>query len=303
MTTSYRHGSIVGPIMLIGFGAVLLLDNLGQLRESPWVVLLTLWPVILVVAGLDLAIGYRSLAGAVTAAILSLLVLGGSLAWMSGGRRLGSEPAGETIQVALNGVTSAEVSIDPVASSLRATSLDNETYLLTGRIASQRVEQVSQTYERTGDHARVGLETSGASATPFMGLAASAPTWDLSFTPIIPLEVAVGLVAGQADLDLAELTAEALDVDVIFGQSSVVLPAHGVYAARLAGVFGQTSVLIPAGLEASVRIEPLLAARTIDNDLRPLPDGRYATAGYGQAENQVDLVVSQVIGAIDIQAE
>jgi len=95
----------------------------------------------------------------------------------------------------------------------------------------------------------------------------------------------------------------ALDVDVVFGQSSVVLPAQGVYAARLAGVFGQTTVLIPAGLEASVRIEPLLAARTIDSDLRQLPDGRYATAGYGQSENQVDLVVSQVIGAIEIEAE
>lgn len=304
MTTSYRHGSIVGPIMLIGFGAVLLLDNLGQLRESPWVVLLTLWPVILVVAGLDLAIGYRSLAGAVTAAILSLLVLGGSLTWMSGGdRSLGSELAGETIRVALNGVTSAEVSIDPVASTLRVTPLDNETDLLAGRIASHRVEQVTQTYERTGDHARVGLETSGASAAPFSAFTPSSPTWELSLTPTIPLDVDISLVAGQAELDLAELTADALDVDVVFGQSSVVLPAQGVYAARLAGVFGQTTVLIPAGLEASVRIEPLLAARTIDSDLRQLPDGRYATAGYGQSENQVDLVVSQVIGAIEIEAE
>ena len=34
MTTSYRHGSIVGPVLLIGFGAVLLLDNLEIGRAS-----------------------------------------------------------------------------------------------------------------------------------------------------------------------------------------------------------------------------------------------------------------------------
>lgn len=304
MTTSYRHGSIVGPVMLIGFGTVLLLDNLGLLGQSPWTVLLNLWPVILIAAGLDLAIGYRSLAGALLAAALSLAVLGGSLAWLAegtGGPAV--EVPGESVQVALNGVTSAEVALAPVASSLHVGALDDETYLLAGKIASYRAEEVSQSYERTGDHAQVKLETAGASIVPTTAFAASAPTWDLALAPTIPLDVTVNLVAGQADLALADLSASGLNVELVFGESIVVLPASGRYDARLSGVFGKTTVVIPAGLEASVRLEPLAVTRTIDSDLRRLPDGRYVTDGYGQSENQVDLVISQVVGAIEVQAE
>lgn len=304
MTTSYRHGSIVGPVLLIGFGAVLLLDNLGLLGQSPWTALLQLWPVILVSVGLDLAIGYRSRAGAATAAALSLIVLGGAIAWLAeADQRQPLALPGELVQVELNGVTSAEVLLAPVASALHVGALADETYLLAGRIASYRVEEVGQSYQRTGDHAQVRLETAGASVVPTTAFSGSSPTWDLDLTPTIPLAIAVNLVAGQADLALAPLTAESLAVDLVFGQSTVVLPANGKYDARLSGVFGQTVVVIPAGLEASVRIEPLLTARTVDSSLRQLPDGRYVTAGYGQSENQVDLVISQVVGVIEVQAE
>ncbi len=294
----------MGPVMLIGFGAVLLLDNLGLLSQTPWTALLNLWPVILVAAGLDLAIGYRSRAGAVTAAALSLLVLGVAITWLAeGDRGQATQLPGESVQVPLNDVTSAEVSLAPVASALQVGALDGGNYLLAGTIASYRAEGVTQSYQRTGDHAQVRLETAGASVVPTTAFSASSPTWDLDLTPTIPLEIGVNLVAGQANLELAELTAEALDVDLVFGQSMIVLPASGRYAARVAGVFGQTVIVIPAGLEASVRVEPLLTARTVDSALRQLPDGRYVTAGYGQAENQVDLVISQVVGAIEIQTK
>ena len=304
MTKSYRHGSIVGPVMLIGLGTVLLLDNLDLLGLSPWTVLLDLWPVILITAGLDLAIGYRSLAGALVAAALALLVLGGSLAWVAQGKSLlASEIPGESVQVELNGVTSAGVELSPVASVLQVGALTDSTYLLSGTIASYRDEKVTQAYQRTGDNAQVTLETAGASLVPTTAFSGSSPTWDLDLTPTIPLVITVNLVAGEADLALAPLIAESLAVDLVFGQSTVVLPAHGRYDAQLSGVFGQTVVVIPAGLEASVRIEPLLTARTVDSSLRPLPGGRYVTAGYGQSENQVDLVISQVVGAIEVQAE
>ena len=304
MTKSYRHGSIVGPVMLIGLGAVLLLDNLDLLGQSPWTVLLDLWPVILIAAGLDLALGYRSLAGALVAAALALLVLGGSLAWVTQGKSLlASEIPGETVQVELNGVTSAGVELSPVASVLQVGALADSTYLLSGTIASYRDEEVTQAYQRTGGHAQVKLETAGAAVVPTTAFVGTSPTWDVGLTPTIPLDLAVHLVAGQADLVLSELIGDGLDVELVFGQSSIVLPGSGRYDGRVSGVFGQTAVVIPAGLEASVRIEPLLATHTIDSDLRPLPDGRYVTAGYGSAENQVDLVISQVVGIIDVQAE
>ena len=262
MTTSYRHGSIVGPVLLIGFGAVLLLDNLGLLGQSPWTALLQLWPVILVSVGLDLAIGYRSRAGAATAAALSLIVLGGAIAWLAeADQRQPLALPGEMVQVELNGVTSAEVLLAPVASALHVGSAGGRD-LLAGRedcLVSRRgsrPELSAHRRPRSGqarDGWRFGRPDDGVLRIfPDMGPGPYAhdPAGDCCEPRGRPGRLA-----------LAPLTAEGLAVDLVFGQSTVVLPANGKYDARLSGVFGQTVVVIPAGLEASVRIEPLLTAR------------------------------------------
>jgi hypothetical protein len=87
---TYRRGGLVGPILIIGVGAVLLLNTLGYLPYSIWTVLLRLWPVVLIAIGIDLLIGRRTLAGRLLALVLILALLGGGL-WLAG-VRLG--PAG-----------------------------------------------------------------------------------------------------------------------------------------------------------------------------------------------------------------
>jgi hypothetical protein len=58
-----RRRSLVGPVILIGLGVVFLLNNLGVLAWSVWEVILRLWPILLVAAGLDLLLGRRSIWG------------------------------------------------------------------------------------------------------------------------------------------------------------------------------------------------------------------------------------------------
>ncbi len=304
MSQSYRHGSIVGPIILIGIGAVLLLENLGMLGQSAWSVLFDLWPVILIAAGLDLAIGHRSLAGAAAAAALSVLILAGGLWYVADTGGIPSKSlASETVQVELEGVTSAKVTLAPLAAALAAGDLSDRVHLLAGTIYSQPWEAVGQSYQRHGDRAEVELHTTGGHIYPVSGYSGASGQWDLGLTPTIPLDIVVSLVAGEASLPMGDLIAEHLKVDVVFGQSEVVLPGKGQYAAEISGVFGETSVVIPTGLEASIRLEPLLTGRSVDTKLRQLPDGRYVTAGYGQAENQADVVISQVVGNIVLKQE
>ena len=54
---------IVGPTILIGAGAVLLLNTTGLVDWDIWAIMWRLWPVILIAIGLDILIGRRSLAG------------------------------------------------------------------------------------------------------------------------------------------------------------------------------------------------------------------------------------------------
>src|SRR5918912_1045919 len=55
-----RHrGGIAGPVVLIFIGTVFLLQNLGYLPPNAWVNLWRLWPLVLVLGGLELLFAGR----------------------------------------------------------------------------------------------------------------------------------------------------------------------------------------------------------------------------------------------------
>ena len=77
-TMNYR--SLFWPILLIGLGTIWLLANLGLLPDLSWRFFVRLWPLILVVIGLDIIIGRRipaagALIGLATIAIVIVLAL------------------------------------------------------------------------------------------------------------------------------------------------------------------------------------------------------------------------------------
>ena len=83
MSTNRRYPSLVGPIIVIGFGVLLLMSNLGMIQWSVWDAIAKLWPLLLVAAGLDLLIGRRSPLGNLLVAFLMIAMLvaasGGSI--------------------------------------------------------------------------------------------------------------------------------------------------------------------------------------------------------------------------------
>ncbi|MBF8256723.1 MAG: hypothetical protein HW375_1630, partial [Anaerolineales bacterium] len=56
MRTFSRRGDLAGPVLLIGFGTLVLLINLGRIPVSLWSALSQLWPLALILIGLDLLI-------------------------------------------------------------------------------------------------------------------------------------------------------------------------------------------------------------------------------------------------------
>ncbi len=48
-----KLGPILWPLILIGFGVLLLLENLGMLNQSAWSLLWNLWPLLFIAIGLD----------------------------------------------------------------------------------------------------------------------------------------------------------------------------------------------------------------------------------------------------------
>ena len=71
MPTRDRPG-LFWPLVIIGAGALLLLDNLGWLPAGWWAALRQLWPVLIILLGLDMLLGRRT-----PVRVSAVLLLGG----------------------------------------------------------------------------------------------------------------------------------------------------------------------------------------------------------------------------------
>lgn len=115
-----RRPALYWPLMLIGSGVILLLYQLNLLRISSWTLLWRYWPVILILVGIDILFGRRSVFGS----ILSLLLAFASLTVLvtllfvardgpSRAFRLDRpELKRETIEYPLGGVREAHIVLD-----------------------------------------------------------------------------------------------------------------------------------------------------------------------------------------------
>lgn len=74
----WRPARMILPLLLIVAGIIFLLNNFGILPWSVWSTLATLWPVILILFGLDIAIGRRggALTGVLTVFVLAAVIVG-----------------------------------------------------------------------------------------------------------------------------------------------------------------------------------------------------------------------------------
>jgi hypothetical protein len=294
-----RRVSLVGPVILIGLGIILLLNNLGILEWSVWEVIFRLWPVLLIAAGLDLFIGRRSVWGSLLALMLILAVLAGALWLFGAGIGTGQVSAAEEIRQALDGATQAEVVIAPGVGTLHIEALSELTNLVEGAIHLSRGERATPEFAVEGETATFTLRSEGT-FIPFVGGWGAQRGWDLGLNPDVPLQLEISLGVGQSDIDLTGLTVSNLAVSMGVGQTTVTLPDDGRFQAKIEGAIGQTVVVIPAGLAARIRVDTGLAGRQLP-DAYQRRDDVYTSPGYESADNRVDLEVSQAIGNITIR--
>ena len=80
-----RRGSLFGPLLLIALGIIFLLNNVNVLQGDVWNTILRLWPLILIVIGLDSLYQRQGLGKAVMCEGLRRVKrLGATLAFVGG---------------------------------------------------------------------------------------------------------------------------------------------------------------------------------------------------------------------------
>jgi hypothetical protein len=295
-----RRVSLVGPVILIGLGIVLLLNNLGILDWDVWDVVFRLWPVLLIAAGLEVLIGRRSALGSLLALIVTLALVAGVLWLVSTGVVIGQTGPIEEISQPLDGATGAKVVISPAVGTLHLASLSESDDLIAGTIYPVKGEHIARDSEIEGDTVAFSLKSHGEFRGPFFGGWGPEQGWNLKLARSVPLDLTVDIGVGQAKLDLGDLNVTDLSTNMGIGQTSVTLPGRGRLQAHVEGGIGSLDIVIPSGMEARIHFDTGLVGRSLPNSYKDSGGDVYITPGYAGADNRIDLEVELGIGAVTV---
>ncbi len=323
--TYRRHyRSFFWPIVFLGAGVIWLLTNMGIIPSENLWVLIRLWPVLVIIAGLDILFARRF---AVIGALLGLLAIAGVVYILLNGSNLGIEtapqPKTETFSAELNGTESASIDLSLSVQESNVHSLSDSGDLILAKIG--HIGEIE--FSVTGTTAKVvklrqlGIE--GWYNWFLPSIRGEELTWDIGLSPEVPLDLFVDASTGHSELDLSGLELDEFAFDASTGASTIILPASTEgYETRLEASTGAMTVVLPADSNLTVHLDGSTGKITFDvpdgaavkievrdggtgnlelpdtiTKVEGLPDrdeGVYQTAGFDSAEFQLLIVIDDI---------
>ena len=286
------HG-LAGPVFLIGLGAVFLLNNFGSLPWNAWELVLRLWPILIIAIGLDIVIGRRSAWGSLLALVLMIAIVAGALLLIGTGNPGEDQSFKWLPEIS---VTRINASFSPAVGSLRVQDLAGGNSMAEGVLHTQRGEDAKTKMLSNGTFS---IESKGVM---FFSQVGKSPRWkwDISFTPILPIDMKVNMGVGEVELNLNRLRIDELDVNMGVGKITVYLPAKAMQG-KIDCAVGETVIVVPQGAEIQIKVSAGIT--TVDTPSNIAHSGDYYTsAGYNSSgATRIQLDVSQAIGHLKIE--
>jgi hypothetical protein len=290
-----RRG-LVWPLLLIVVGAAFLLANFGYIAPISVVALLSLWPLILIVIGVDIAIGRRWPLAALAADVLviaagiALVTLQPSVfpfavfSTEGGGNATVDVPRSDVKTMTLRlGAGAAAVEIRGGASALVHAQSDRDDLRL-------------RSATRVGDRMDVRVDQGFANGFRFGPSATSHVSVQVAND--IPVSVTVDGGAGEFFIDLSDVRATDVRVNVGAASLRVVLPKPtGDVPVTISAGASSVIIEIPAGVEARVTTTGGLISTHVENARMSGSE----TSGYGGAADRVSVRVSGGVSSIVIR--
>lgn len=241
------HRSFFWPIILIGVGIVWLLVNLNIIAAVNLNTLLRLWPIILIVIGLDLLFGHKNewmgaLIGILTVgAVVGFLVYGPSLGWTAADT---GNAKVETFSTPLEKTTSASFVFDLSSEPVDIHSLTNKTDLIYAEIGHAGI--IDYTVSGANDKTvHIAQRSNGTNWLSF-DLSMINLNWDLGITPEIPVSLTMDGGSGSVKTDLTGLKLKSLEATMGSGSSDFTLPeTTSAYQARIESGSGSVNITLP----------------------------------------------------------
>jgi hypothetical protein len=304
-TTRERRPSIVGPVILITVGLLALLHNLDVLPANFWLTLWRLWPVVLILIGVEIFLSQLRLPwlvnlvlamGVVVAAVVGVVFV--AYQWPVEADTSRGEPL--HIERDRQGATSASVRLSFGMGELRVGAVSGDKILVAdfGQITGQPQPEV--VYSVSGG--RGALAVSSPEHQPFwvfvspMGI-----RWDVRLSSDIPLDLRVEAGASTSDLVLTDLKLSDLSIRGGLSTTVIRLPRSGSYRAHISGGLATTTVYVPEGVAARIRVDGGMSSINVDQSRFAKSGNYYISPNYDSAANKVDLILEGGLATLSVR--
>jgi hypothetical protein len=290
------------PLLLITLGLVFLLVNFGFIPGLTVLSLLNLWPLLLILAGVDIAIGRRWPLAAlgIDVAVIALgLALLASQPTLFGSPffTVGSGNGGERdVSVARQAASSLSLELNGGAGRFRVSG--GSAALVEAHSPNEDLRLRRADFERSGQHADVRIDQSGNRR-----LGGNPP--DLVETQIAS-DIATALElnggAGEFFIDLSNVTISSAELNVGAASLTLTLPKPTA-AVTIEVNAGASTILIdvPEGVEARVTTSGALLSLRSSNARVTASGGTAETAGFGSATARVTVRITAGASSITVR--
>jgi len=285
-----RGEGIAWPILLIGAGTFLLLNNFGPQSWISWTQLFQLWPIFLIVIGVDLMVKGQS--GWITAAgiVLTIALIGGAIWIASAGYKISAEYVDIRESYDLV-VEDADIDVSLSLGELILSVESRDGILIAGSITpSTKKENLVE----TGDRISYRLENNNPAFYPHSA------RWELGITDELNLELKVNNGVGEVFLDLEELNLYSLDANQGVGRLVIRLPKAAYEEIIIDQAIGTIHIQIPANVRVTVDAQNGLSRVDFPPDFE-LRNGLYSSPGANRSNAELFITVEQAIGYIKFQ--
>jgi len=336
-----RHNpSLFGPIVLIAIGVLFLLNNLGMLPGLTlnWVAAVRLWPLLLILIGINIVVRQapRPLGGLLSAIVglIAVAIFGYVLLFSPGGVPvIGGFPAGNQGDVQTREISfpatdlqGAKVELDFGTAGAHVGALEDSPSLIEGEVSY--IGDLTFDTSTSGSQASVFLRENNAGLwwlNPGNWGTYDLGKWQLGLSPRVPLDLRLNAGAGSVDLDLSELTLQALNFDGGAGSTEMTLPdgdydatvdagagsatvnlgENGRQQIEIDGGVGSININLPSNREVRVTVDSgvgsfNLNGRQFDHVSGDDNDGVWETNGYQNAADPLDLIIDVGVGSVNI---
>ncbi len=300
MTT--RRG-LFWPLLLITIGLVFLLVNFGFIPGVTALSLLNLWPLLLILAGVDIAIGRRwpiaalGIDVAVIALGLALVAtqptLFGTPFWIVDRAPGGGE---RDVSVARQSATSLSLDINGGAGRFRVSG--GSTALVEAHSDDADLRLRRADFERGGQHADVRIDQSGNRR-----IGGATTEVETRIASDVPTELAINGGAGEFIIDLSNVMTSSAELNVGAASLTLTLPKPPTGAVNIVVNAGASSIVIevPDGVEARVTTTGLVLTLRSSNPRVTASGNSAETSGYGTATARVTVRVTAGASSITVR--